>query len=259
MTRNSIRRFYIETDALNRSIIHINGAQAHHIQSVLRLRQNDVIQLFDGCSRQFKARISAFTPAGVEAEILEEINLTDNPQTAVTLAQGFLKEKKMDLLVRQLSELGVSHWIPFFSARTIPKPNALRLKGRLERWRKIAVEALKQCGRTRVMQIGPVVNYEEMLASAAGSDVRTVFWEKSLTPLNPTDLAGAAKVRRVFTVLGPEGGLTEQEIATAESQGFSALSLGPRILRAETAAVTAAALLQYCFGDMRQKSVDNGK
>jgi 16S rRNA (uracil1498-N3)-methyltransferase len=167
------------------------------------------------------------------------------------VAQGFLKEKKMDRLVRQLSELGAARWMPFISDRSVARPEGGRAQARQERWRKIAVEALKQCRRGDLMQIDDIVGFDRLLERAPAYDLRILFWEQTCEPLTAQRFSGSpAGPDSVLIVLGPEGGFAEEEVRASEAAGFISASLGPRILRAETAAVAACAIVQHLFGDL---------
>ena len=159
----------------------------------------------------------------------------------------------MDGLVRQLSELGIVKWIPFIAERSVPRPDKKQLLARTKRWEKIAKEALKQCRRGRIMEIGETVTFEEMLDLSQFCDLKVAFWEDELQPVHANLLESGEKINTVFALIGPEGGFTQKEIEKAEHRGFITVGLGPRILRAETATVAACVLLQYLFGDMSQK------
>ena len=167
------------------------------------------------------------------------------------VAQAFLKEKKMDDLVRKLCELGVAKWIPFFSQRSIARPDASRLAGRTRRWYRIATEALKQCRRADLPEIAGALSFEEVLDFSKTCDLNIVFWENESTPLHRGIKSNEKNsIRTILLMLGPEGGFTREEIEMAERSGFVVAGLGPRILRAETATLAACAIVQYLFGDM---------
>ena len=155
----------------------------------------------------------------------------------------------MDTLIRQLTELGISRWIPFFGARSVPRPDARKLAKRADRWQKIADEALKQCRRAQSPRIEMPSGFEQMLAAGADADVKIAFWEEEKTVL-PAANRGGEEISEIFIILGPEGGLTEAEINSARQAGFKSISLGPRILRAETATLAACTLVQHLYGDM---------
>jgi len=162
----------------------------------------------------------------------------------------------MDGLVRQLTELGVTKWIPFFAERSVSRPEKKQISARTQRWKKIAKEALKQCKRGRIMEIGATVSFEEVLNLGESCDLKVVFWENEFRLVNTQLPKHSRQINTIFAMLGPEGGFTSREIESARDQGFVTAALGPRILRAETATIAASVLLQYVFGDMSQKNLD---
>jgi 16S rRNA (uracil1498-N3)-methyltransferase len=141
--------------------------------------------------------------------------------------------------------------MPFFSERSVPRPDNKRLADRTERWQKIARESFKQCHRSVLPQIDAPVSFDEMLAQGQFCDVNIIFWEDETRSLKRTLAADRTKsVNRILVVLGPEGGFTSREIDRTKDAGFTVAGLGPRILRAETASLAACTLMQYIFGDL---------
>ena len=174
----------------------------------------------------------------------------------IVLAQAYLKDKKMDELVRRLTELGVTRWIPFMARRSVPTPDEKRGLARHQRWQKISLEAVKQCRRSRPMTIDAPVSFAQALEMAQSHDLKLFFWEGvGAAPL--TRPAGQPGPKRVFVMVGPEGGFDADEQRRAQAQGFCMTGMGPRILRAETATVAACTLIQFLFGDMGQNVLDN--
>ena len=246
------RRFFIKSSQTIESEIIIPEPDANHIKNVLRLKQGDPIILFDGKGKELNARIEAFTPYGVKVSILNIINSSTESPVQISIAQGFLKEKKMDALIRQLTELGINTWIPFFAQRSIAKPDKKRLATRTQRWEKIAKESLKQCRRSRIPEIHPGLTYEEMLDYSKSCDLKLIFWEQdSVKHESIFKIHAKQSHKKIFAILGPEGGLSNKEVETAVNKGFVTASLGPRILRAETAAIAVSTLLQHFFGDLK--------
>jgi 16S rRNA (uracil1498-N3)-methyltransferase len=248
---------YFFWDAIDQSnpCIVIQGPDARHIQKVLRLKPGEKIGLFDGRGMEYIARIESIHSAGIQVRVLVSHPSQTESSVDITVAQAMLKERKMDGLVRQLTELGALGWVPFYAQRSIPKPDRRRAAARVERWEKISREALKQCKRGRVMEIQSPITLHEMFIQARASDLKIVFWENESRALDTANLPSRGKaIQRIFAVLGPEGGFSEQEIDAARADGFITAGLGPRILRAETAAVAAATLLQFLYGDFGKKT-----
>ncbi|MDX2497808.1 MAG: RsmE family RNA methyltransferase [Desulfobacterales bacterium] len=245
-----MRYFFIEPDKSTGSNFVITGSDARHIKTVLRLKSGDKLGLFDGKGFEYEAKIVDLSTGRVTVSVIRRFPSTAESSVQITVAQGFLKEKKMDGLVRQLSELGIIKWIPFIAERSIPRPDKKQLSARTKRWEKISREAIKQCKRGCIMKIGDTVSFEEILNLSQTADLKIAFWEDDLQPLNAKLPGPDGKINKIYALLGPEGGFTKQEIESARARGFVTASLGPRILRAETATVAACVLLQHLFGDM---------
>lgn len=249
-----MRRFFITPEAISGNRAVIQGQEARHLATVLRLVPGDTVELVDGKGTMVKAEIETISPQNINLVIIEESSTKSESPVHITIAQGMLKDKKMDMLIRHLTELGICEWIPFVSSRSIPKPDSKRLMARMERWNKIAMEALKQCGRSVVPIIGKSVQFTEILEMGSDFDQKIAFWENAATPIacarEHGQKHGIEPPKRIIVMIGPEGGFSKEEIEAAKENGFTAYSLGPRILRAETASITAATLVQHFFGDL---------
>lgn len=253
-----MRRFYIATDQISKDEPQLTGSDAHHVCTVLRLKAGDRIVVFDGSGNQYQALIKTADRKKVKLVIEHSLPEQSESSLELTLAQGFLKDKKMDLLVRQLTELGVTRLIPYFAHRSVPSPDPERLNLRYQRWEKIAHEAMKQCGRSRLMALTPATSFDHALEMARSHDLRLIFWE-NVTGLPSLPAIDGLKPSKLFIMIGPEGGFDSAEIEKARAEGFKTIAMGPRILRAETAALAATTLVQFHFGDMGQKLLDNPK
>ena len=185
------------------------------------------------------------TPASAELRLLEEIPHDRESPLFLTLAVAVARGSKLDWVVEKATELGVSRILPFTSQRTVPRRE--EFTGRVERWRRIADSAAAQCGRARCPAIVDVSKYSEVLSAGAGHDFSLLFREGCHEPIERSRFAPP---RRLLIVTGPEGGFAPGEAAEAERQGFFHADLGPRILRAETAAIVAVALCQLLWGDL---------
>jgi 16S rRNA (uracil1498-N3)-methyltransferase len=245
----ALRRFYISPEMAAAATPAITGSDAGHICRVLRLGTGDCIELFDGSGTGYRAKIVSGTPACVHLAIEATFPLKAESGVRITLAQAMLKERKMDDLLRPLTELGMDCWMPFYAARSIPAPGGKGMDRRMARWGKIALEAVKQCRRGCIPRITPMENLAAVLDVADGFDLKLIFWEETAGAFRlPPDASD--DVSRVLLVIGPEGGFTSAEVRRATARGCVTAGLGPRILRAQTAALAAFALVQYCLGDM---------
>jgi 16S rRNA (uracil1498-N3)-methyltransferase len=246
----AMRFFFIEQPAAAGSTALITGSDARHIKTVLRLKPGDFVGLFDGQGYEYEAQIRSVSSNRIEVAVIRGAPAQTESSVEITVAQAYLKEKKMDDLVRQLSEIGINRWIPFFAKRSIPRPDKKHLAARTNRWAKIAREALKQCRRGRLLDIGEAVSFEAVLEMSHAYDLNIVFWEEATQPANNTVLKAGRPIKKILVLLGPEGGFGIEEIEKASQKGFVTAALGPRILRAETATLAACVLLQYLYGDL---------
>jgi 16S rRNA (uracil1498-N3)-methyltransferase len=246
-----MRRFFIEPDAAIEPVVTITGSEARHIKNVLRLKPGDNIRLFDGTGIEYEAVIVHLTAGRAELSVINKVPAAAESPIGLTIAQGYLKEKKMDSLIRPLCELGMSRWLPFISQRSVPRPDKTRLDARLERWQKLARESLKQCRRSVMPQISAPISFDEILEFGSSCDHKILFWEQETRLLDGDVLTDPMNpVKQALVVLGPEGGFSDHEVEQARINGFTLSGLGPRILRAETAAIAACTLMQYLFGDL---------
>lgn len=249
-----MRRFFIEQTKITSTKIFITGSDAAHIKKVLRMKSGDRIGLFDGRGFEYEARIENLLAGSVEVSITKRFLSASESPVQIIVAQALLKDKKMDILARQLTEIGITKLIPFTSIRSVPRPDKKRLSERRKRWEKIAIEALKQCRRGHVTEIGETITFNDVIKIDDECDLKIVFWENESKPISDAvQQVHDRHYRKILAVLGPEGGFSEKEIEDARACGFVTASLGPRILRAETAAVAACTILQYLFGDMGLK------
>jgi 16S rRNA (uracil1498-N3)-methyltransferase len=234
-----MHRFFIEPCNIQDRHATLDGAEAHHLRHVLRLGPGEEIELFDGNGGVYRARISQ---VGKEIELIITQRHTVAPESpALCIAQGILKGKKMDFVVQKACELGVTTFIPFHSnhcAAAVPRD------AKTFRWEKIIMEACKQCGRPIPLEVGPVADFNALLAAAGRYACKLIFWEKE-PRFHLSQLAPLAATPSVIALIGPEGGFAEAEINKAAQAGFTAVSLGRRTLRAETAAISVMAILQY--------------
>jgi 16S rRNA (uracil1498-N3)-methyltransferase len=248
-----MRRFFIEPENISGSTAVLTGTEARHISTVLRLSQAAVITLFDGSGSYYEAQITRISPARVETKILSitpYIDAATDVRPALHLAVGLLKGKKMDFIIQKCTELGVEGVYPFRSEYCAVHDAAAE---RLSRWHKIALEACKQCNRPKPPSITAPQDLGRLLSMSgkAGYDLKVIFWENQIGQKTMREIfAASEKIGSVMTVIGPEGGFSSDEIAQAVDAGFKAVTMGQRILRAETAAIAAVAVIQHELGNL---------
>jgi 16S rRNA (uracil1498-N3)-methyltransferase len=247
-----MRRFFIPSHSLSGDSPAITGDDAGHIKNVLRLKPGDVIELIDGTGLECEARIVRLSPGRVDVSILQRSFAELQSPIRLIIAQAVLKDNKPDDIIRQITELGIHEWVPYIAHRSVPVLDAKRIIARKKRWEKIAIEALKQCRRSKLLKISDLLTFDTMLSYGADCDIKLIFWEDE-SPSKPFELPDliASPVQSAMAIIGPEGGFTPDEIAAARAQGYTTVSLGPRILKADTATLAVSTLLQYGYGDMR--------
>ncbi|NVM22048.1 MAG: 16S rRNA (uracil(1498)-N(3))-methyltransferase [Desulfobacterales bacterium] len=244
-----MRRFFLDSEIIHSDRPAITGPDVRHIRTVLRLKPGEEITLFDGEGSEYRARITGSTPRAITLSVLDRYPAILEPAVQITIGQAILKAKKMDRIVRQLTELGIFAFIPFIAERSVPRPKPGPLAEKKQRWEAIAREALKQCGRSRIPHLGPMVPFKEVVGSGRSYDLKIIFHNRQCGDKPRHCLDAAQGVRKVLALIGPEGGFTDEEVKFALDSGFAAICLGPRVLKSDTASVAAGAILQYVFGD----------
>jgi 16S rRNA (uracil1498-N3)-methyltransferase len=243
-----MQKFFLPRELIHRNQAVIAGQDARHIARVLRLNKGDILCLTDGRGTDFTGRIIDTSPDRVRLEIVNSQASKSESPLPFTVCSGMLKHQKMDTVIKGLTQMGITRWIPFYCERSIPVPDTKALARRMERWHTIAKETIKQCRRSRLVEISSPKTFDDILELTPEFDHCIAFWEKSSRPLSClTPLEGE---NRTILLIGPEGGFSEPEMAGASAAGFTPYTLGPRILRAETAALCGAALIQHRLGDM---------
>jgi len=251
----SLRRIHVPGLSRGAKEISLSGKQRHYLCNVLRMGPGDPLLLFDGSGWEFRASIISVHPGSVKIAIEQQQRGKRESPARIALAIGLLKAQKMDLVVQKASELGVYEILPVSTRRTVPALDAERAGERRTRWEKISLEASRQCGRSQVSRIGPVVPYEEVIHRADETDLAILFSAQSSGSLEDIKSLRAGEPARILVLLGPEGGFSDIEERMAVQQGFHSVCLGPRILRAETAAIVALSMVQYRFGDLGEGAV----
>ncbi|UFH49685.1 16S rRNA (uracil(1498)-N(3))-methyltransferase [Pseudomonas sp. KNUC1026] len=217
-------------------------AQAHYIARVLRLAEGDALQLFDGSGQEYRGTLLEVGKKHVTVRLIEQLAGQPDSGLHVHLGQGLSRGERMDWAIQKATELGVAEITPIFSERCEVRLKDERADKRLAHWRQVAISACEQCGRSSVPVIHPPLLLEQWLGQTE-ADLKLV--------LHPVaePLASHPRPGRLAFLIGPEGGLTEQEVVQAQAQGFHPARLGPRVLRTETAPVVALALAQQLWGD----------
>ncbi len=236
-----MRRFYAPIEQSQMETITLNLEETRHLRDVLRLKEEAQVQVFDGDGREFLCAVQVIGKKETVLKILEQISPTaPESDLDLTLAVALLKGEKFDLVVQKAVELGVTSLVPLNTKRA-----DVRLKDtnkRLERWRKIALEAAKQSGRAKLMTIEKALEFKNFIETANGT--RILFAERG-----GARFSDIKETKKITAAVGAEGGWEAAEIELASEKEFQIVTFKGRILRAETAAISIAAVLQHRFGD----------
>ena len=224
----------------------ISGNAAAHIARVLRLRVDDPLTLFDGSGGEYAARIEQVRRDDVLVVVDEHLTVERESPLSLTLAQGAARGERMDWIIQKATELGVHRIVPVLTERSVVRLDSKQAERKLQHWQSIAVAACEQSGRNRIPVVAAPVGLQEFLQSVVPGEMRVL-----LSPTGTIGIRDLVPSGTGMTVLiGPEGGLSEDEQASAIAAGFQAVRLGPRILRTETAAIAALTIIQRDFGDL---------
>lgn len=242
----TIPRFYCPIELSPGMHVELPPQAAHHAARVLRLRNGEAAILFNGNGAEYAARITHINKQDVTVEILsQDIPVRESPLN-ITLAQAISAGEKMDFTLQKAVELGISAIQPLAAARSVVRLKDERAEKRVQHWQNVVVSACEQCGRNTVPSVAPIADLSAWLARQ--KSVKTVGL--ILSPLAEHALRDLPKPTGAITLLvGPEGGLTSEEIAMARQCHFTEVRLGPRVLRTETAALATLSAMQALWGD----------
>ncbi len=241
-------RFFVPASDIADGTASVRGTEFRHLQRVLRLREGDHVTLFDDAGKEHAGVVVSLSPRVALVRVTASTTPRRESPLAVTLYQGIPKGRKMDLVVEKATELGVHTIVPFSSAFSLGASAGAGAKR--ERWERIAVAAAKQSGRTHVPTIAAPLAFAEVVSAVVEDDLRLLFFEGAGTVPFTALAEPATPPRTVAIAIGPEGGFSRDETAAAHDAGFMLVDMGPRILRTETAALVAIALVQARWGDL---------
>jgi 16S rRNA (uracil1498-N3)-methyltransferase len=244
-----MRRFYVHPQALTSHSAILDQEESHHLSRVLRLKEGDEIELFDGTGALYTGTIDQIDKQVTINPLSQLKSPVKQHGGSVIVCQGDLKGGKMGFLVEKCTELGVVRFIPFSTGRSQGRIDEARRTQRLQRRLSIVKKACKQSGRLRFMQVDQDLNFEDLLTTIDPSSQKLFLWEKAES-LKLAEAIGGHQDVPVCLMIGPEGGFSDEEAALAQNSGWQAVSLGDLILRAETAAVAAVAITNHLLGRM---------
>lgn len=244
-----MRRFYLPPEACGDPVLKLTGREAHHAAHVLRAQQGERLTVLDGAGGEYLCAVRQIARREVALEVLEKRRVLPSP-FSLTLLQALPKSRAFDFILEKATELGVQRIVPLVSARSVSRPDEIGGREKLEKWRLTLIEALKQSGAAWLPELESPLTVEAFLARGERFDVQ---WVASLQPdaRHPREALRASRARpggsprTVAVWIGPEGDFTPEELRAIESAGALPVSLGPRVLRVETAALYCLSILNY--------------
>ncbi len=243
-----MRRFFLEEINESTRKAEITGDEFTHLKKVLRLAPGHSAAVFNGKGLELFGRVESVGQRSAVISIEGRSEKTVESPLKLNLLQGLLKGDRPEFIVQKATELGLTGVCFYMTARTVPRVDGEGAEKKLLRWKKASIEAAKQCGRATLPLITLAPGLKEAVEETK-AELRIVLWEKEEAVSLNGILFGKAP-RSAVLLVGPEGGLSDEEAMLAQKAGFLAAGMGPRILRAETAALAAAAIMQYAFGGL---------
>ncbi|MEZ3487001.1 MAG: 16S rRNA (uracil(1498)-N(3))-methyltransferase [Lachnospiraceae bacterium] len=241
-----MQHFFVTPSQVREGRIYIEGSDVNHMKNVLRMRHGEELTVSDGNNRGYRCAIDGYEEDQAVLRILEEKTADTELPSRIWLFQGLPKQDKMELIVQKAVELGVFRIIPVSTRRSVVKLDEKKAHKKVERWQQIAVSAAKQAGRGYIPEVAPVVAYREALETAKELDVILIPYELERGMQATKEIIEAIRPgQSVAVFIGPEGGFEKEEAALAVSCGAKTVSLGRRILRTETAGLTALSVLMF--------------
>lgn len=244
-----MHRFFVNKEQIHGDIIEIVGKDTNHIKDVLRLKPEDIIEISSE-GKVYICKIIKFNNKKVFTKIIKSFQGKNEPPIHIALYQGIAKGDKMDYLIQKVTEIGVKEIYPIITNRTVVKiKNKKKEQSKLDRWKAVAEEAAKQSKRDFIPKVQNIMNFKEMLDKLEGERNIIVPYEMEKN-ISFKNILNNIEGKMINLIIGPEGGFEEEEIQLLKSVGGQSITLGPRILRTETAGLVASAIMLYELGDL---------
>jgi 16S rRNA (uracil1498-N3)-methyltransferase len=244
-------RFFVPSEWLETDHVTVTGTLVHRLRNVLRLRPGDRVLLLDNSGWEHEVELREVSSQRIEGQVVHKSVATGEPRTKITMYQALLKLNRFEWVLQKCTELGIVGFVPMITERCIIGSLEDISKTKTERWWRILMEAAEQSGRGRLPTLRPAMLFSAACQDAAKAGLTLIPWEEE-TERNLRSVLESAE-RPPFSInllVGPEGGFTEQELEQARRYGAVPITLGPRILRAETAGLVAASAILYELGDL---------
>jgi len=247
----STNRFFVPASSFEGELVRLSREQAHQVRQVLRLGPGDTVVVLDDRGAEYEVMLTAVGPKDAVGRVTSTRPAAGEPAVQLTLFQSLLIREKFEWVLQKATEVGVAQIVPVLTTRGLVRTKQIE-ESKLDRWRRIVTEAAEQAHRGRIPRIEPIIPFVEVFSRFVGFDrfliaapAQTVSLREALRGMGRQDPSLAL-------LIGPEGGFTDEEVTLARDKGAMAVGLGPRILRTETAAVIASALILYELGEMGQ-------
>jgi len=245
-----MHRFYIAPECIKGNKVLISEEEARHIEKVLRLKAGDMAIFFDGRGQEYQVRLEGKENGRLTGKIIERFIRESEPRKKLYLAQGLAKGEKMDTIIQKAVEIGVNAILPIGCERSVVRLEGEKAKKKVQRWQSIAREACKQCHRNMVPEVMPVMNFASLLQVIKDRPALMLYEKENNSLRALLREKQYVQAEEIFILIGPEGGFADHEVASAIKYGVNTASLGPRILRTETAGLVAASVILYEYGDL---------
>ena len=246
-----MKKFFVNSEQINNNIIQINGEDVNHIKNVLRLELDTLIKICDG-QKNYISKIKQIEKDIIICEIIEEIESQNESNIKIDIFQGLPKSDKMEYIIQKCTELGVNEYFPISMKRSIVKLSGKDEEKKISRWQKIAEGAAKQSGRDIIPKINNIKNIDNICKIIKDYDIFIVAYEleKQYDLKNELKNINKENIEKIGVLIGPEGGIEENEIESLKNNGAKIVSLGNRILRTETVALVVSAIIMYEFDEL---------
>lgn len=247
-----MHKFFVDEDNIIEDVVIIEGNDVKHIYKVLRLKEGTKVNINNCKGQEFLGVIDKIDKSKVQVKILEKLDVNNESPIEVYLYQGLPKSTKMDLIVQKCTELGIKEITPVITNRVLSSLGEIKRENKkVDRWNKIAFEACKQSKRTRIPKVNDIIKFDTLKDKLEDMDLIVVPYENAENYGIKQMMKNLdSQVKKVGIIIGPEGGFEEEEVISLKDIGSHIITLGPRILRTETAGFTCLTLIMYELGDL---------